>query len=264
MVVVHTWPGEEELFRKAFEQLDGIEFFHVSPPDASCESLPRRVVAWVQRCEDVLAQIPLDRVLGIIGWSFGGVVGLELARKWIDAGWAVPYVGLIDSTRPRPPTLTDRDFFWYHLGEAATLPDPSARVPYLRKKALRLAHRRYPRAGRTGVALATRWGLLDRRDANASVKPDDPLVRAIHTSFLNYDGPPVPFPVSLYVTDQSIERTADPVLRWGRYLHGGFEIAALPGDHYSLFTFPDTLAASLRKSITRVGFEACELTPPVR
>ena len=103
------------------------------------------------------------------------------------------------------------------------------------------------------VRAATRWGVLERQEAEFSEKPEDPLVKSIHTSFLNYDAAPVPFPISLYATESSIEKSADPLLRWGAYLHGGYEIVQIPGNHFSLFGGPHVgrVADALRRSIRR-------------
>ena len=67
-------------------------------------------------------------------------------------------------------------------------------------------------------------------------RPKDALVRSIYTSYLNYDGPEVDFPVSLFNAEESIERWGSRSLRWSGHLKAGYDLFVIPGGHSSLFT----------------------------
>jgi thioesterase domain-containing protein len=81
------------------------------------------------------------------------------------------------------------------------------------------------------------------------------MVIAVHTAYLHYDGDPVPFPVSLYATQASIARAMEPVLRWNGMLHGGYELAHIPGEHFTLWDEEHVggLAAALHCSLSHAG-----------
>jgi hypothetical protein len=53
---------------------------------------------------------------------------------------------------------------------------------------------------------------------------------------------------TMFVTEDSVETArGDPSLRWSPFLHGGFRVVRLPGDHYSIWDDPfvGALAAAL-------------------
>ena len=177
----------------------------------------------------------------LIGWSFGGVVAVELARRLVDRGDDVEFVGLIDTTRPRLLPLSNREYVWYHLGAAAAMTD-AERLPYLRHKVAYLAVRTFPRVGGAARATLMRFGYRRDRVKKHSVKPTDPLMIAVHTSYLNYRGEGVPFAVHLYATQESLTKAGSPVLRWAQWLHGGYTVRDIPGGHYSLFD-PEHIAS---------------------
>jgi len=252
-VVVQTWHNEQDRFAALADALGDVELWSVLPPDPAEGELPRRVDQWVDRAEDVLAGLPVEAPFRIVGWSFGGVVALELARRLRDRGIPVVFVGMIDTTRPRLRPVDDGEYVWFHLGVAAAMSDRSARLPYVWHRLQFLAWRRFPRTGRWFERTAFRLRLRSRPPKPPLAPPPDPLQASIHVSYLNYEGDPVPFPVNLYATRPSLARRPEPALRWAGHLHGGFELVEIPGDHEGLFD-PDhigVLAAALRRSLDR-------------
>ena len=95
---------------------------------------------------------------------------------------------------------------------------------------------------------------------NPRPKPTDPATVSIHTSYLNYRGDPVPFPVSIYATDGSLERAREPALRWAPWLHAGYDLTNVPGAHYTLFDagHVDALGAAVRMSLAQHAIRACD------
>lgn len=256
--MVQTWSDEEPRAAALADALGDVELFSVRAPDPATEDLPRRVEGWVDRAVEVLDAMPVDPPYRIVGWSFGGVVAVELARRLGERGVPVAFVGMIDTTRPRLRPLDATEYVWFHLGAAAALTDRRARGPYLRRRLLALAARRFPRTGRAAENLAHRLRLRARPAKPLGTRPSDPLTVSIHTSYLNYRGDPVPFPVGLYATTPSLRRRPEAALRWAGHLHGGFELVEIAGDHYGCFD-PEhvgVLASALRRSLDRADADA--------
>lgn len=255
LVATHTWRDEASLYACLADALGDRTIYSLLPPTAGVDRMPRRVDEWVDHHEAALATIdaPEDGApYRFVGWSFGGVVALELARRLRARGVQVAFVGLIDSIRPILRPLDDRAFVWQSLATAAALPD-GERFGYLRRRLAFLAVRRFPR---TVGATHGVWRRLTGREAGHEVvvKPTDPLVVAVHSAYLNYHGEPVDFPVHLYGSRASCARAREPALRWLPWLHGGYSIATVPGEHFTLFRpeHVDGLAAALTRDLASV------------
>ncbi len=255
MIALHTWHDEEVHYAAVSQALGGRPIWSVLPPKADASALPRRVDEWVDHALTVLDDLPVDPPYRLIGWSFGGVVAVETARRLLARGTPVAFVGLIDTIRPNLRPLSTSEYVWYHLGEARDIPDDRLRFRYLGVKSLQLLNRRFPVAG--GAAKRVR-GLIwpqqaheEERPSQRSSAPRDPLEICIHVSYLNYRGRGVDFPVSLYATAPSCAEARAPVLRWAGWLEAGYEFVMIPGDHHSLFERGnvDDLAVSLQRSL---------------
>ena len=266
LVALHTWHDEQENYDAVSQALGGRPIFSVLPPKADAGALPRRVDDWVDHALAVLDGLPVEPPYRLIGWSFGGVVAVEAARRLIAAGTPVAFVGMIDTIRPNLRPLSTSEYVWYHLGEARDIPDGRLRFRYLGVKSLQLANRRFPVAG--GVAKRAR-GLVwpqppeERRPDRNGDGPRDPLEVSIHVSYLNYRGRGVDFPVSLYATAASCAEARAPVLRWAGWLEAGYEFVMIPGDHHSLFERGnvENLAGALQRSLDIAEIASAPVNP---
>jgi thioesterase domain-containing protein len=255
LVAIHTWPGETKNYDNVATAMGGSSRIVSIPPPLACrDTLPRRVEDWVDHHESALRELSVEPPHRFVGWSFGGVVAVELARRLRASGTDVEFVGMIDTIRPRLLPLSNREFVWYHLGAAARMPNPAERSAYLRQKTMYLASRRFPRAGSAARRMLERMGFRRDRAVKHSVRPTDPMQISVHTSYLNYRAEPVPFPVSLYATAGSLRRAREPVLRWLPWLHGGYELAEIPGEHFTLFEpgYVEVLAEAIGASLRRI------------
>ena len=99
-------------------------------PSPSGDALPGRVDGWVDHHHATLDGLGVEPPYTLIGWSFGGVVALELTRRLRAEGRSVEYVGMLDSIRPWLRPLRWRDAVPYHLTEAVLISDPDARRAY--------------------------------------------------------------------------------------------------------------------------------------
>lgn len=250
LVSVQTWRSEEANMQRLAKMLPEFRIVSLPPPDA--EPFPRRVEAWVDLHHRQLVTTNVSGPLYLMGWSFGGVVAAELARRLRNEGREVRFLAMVDTIRPSLKPLSSKEYIWLHLREAASIPNEADRVPYLVRKFSFLLHRRFPRLGRIALTTAQRlgWG-RDIVAIDRECKPLDPLTASIRVSYLNYRGDGIDFPVCLYATEPSAARAARPVLSWSDYLHGGYRITPIAGDHYSLYApeHIDSLATALRRDI---------------
>lgn len=257
LVALHTWRGETEHYDALAAELRDFQIVSILPPSPEAGPLPRRVEQWVDHHQAVLETVPIEPPYRFLGWSFGGVVALELARRFELAGRGRSFVGMIDTIRPRLVPLSTSEFVWFHLAAAAGIEDSRARLEYLRHKGLFLIVRRFPRLGGGARSLLLRLGYRRDRETKQSVKPTDPLMASVHVAYLNYRGEAVPFPVSLYATSGSLAEAREPVLRWSAWLHGGYDLTQVPGQHFTLFEPEHVggLAAAIGTSLARDAVE---------
>lgn len=256
LVATHTWHREAPYYAD-LAAVGDYQVLSILPPNPEAGPLPRRVEQWVDHHEAVLQSLPIEPPYRLVGWSFGGVVALELARRLKARGAEVAFVGLIDTIRPRLLPLSTSEYVWYHLGAAAAMSDEAGRIAYLRRHGLFLLHRRFPKTGTAALTLLEHLGVRKARGVKRPNKVTDPLMKSVRTSYLNYRGDVVPFPVSLYATDSSVQRAGEPALRWLEWLHAGYEFVPIPGGHYTLFD-PEHiggLAAAIRVSLARAAAE---------
>lgn len=255
LVALHTWHSDEVHYDALSRALGDRPIFSVLPPKSDAGELPRRVDEWVDHVVSVLDELPVHPPYRVIGWSFGGVVALETARRLIERGTPVAFVGMIDTIRPKLRPLSPSEYAWYHISEALAIPDERLRIRYMGKKGLGYLDRRFPVVG-GATQRALRIGRPQeeaeaQRPKQRNSRPSEPLKISIHVSYLNYRGQGVDFPVSLYATAPSCARAGAPALRWGGWLEGGYEFVKIPGDHFSLFEQGnvEVFAGALQRSL---------------
>jgi thioesterase domain-containing protein len=257
LIAVNSWVQEPEHYAALAQALGDRPIFSILPPDESTGPMavpvpmPNRVGEWVDRELDVLRSMPVEPPYHLIGWSFGGVLALEMARRLLAEGKDVAYVGLIDARRPRPNPKTVSAALWNTLGTAAQVNDPAARRAHVRHGLERYATQRRRKVKADLWRAGQRAGLISTQPPPNSFRRFTPLRSAIFRSSLNYTGGIVDFPVSLFTTLESVEKRGDAALRWAPWLRGGFQLQRLPGMHMTLFDpeYVDDLAAALRRSI---------------
>ena len=251
VVFFHTWLTETRhkhtlgAFLGPDQPLYGIE-----PPRPEDGPLPTSTAAWVEFHRRQLKALPVSPPYRLAGFSFGGVVALELARQLRAEGVEVEWLGLIDTLRP---TLNPkgRRYVTYHLGEALHLPEEKRRE-YVRKVTTASARRTAGRFKSRVFRLLVRLHLTEPRPPKLEMPP---LKRAVWISYLTYDATPYDAPVALFAGAENRKAAADdPSLRWSHYLRGGFEVTPIDGPHLELFS-PEHVASvggALRASLERV------------
>jgi thioesterase domain-containing protein len=214
--------------------LDGAE-----PLPASVEEMARHYVASIR---EVQPQGPYT--LG--GWSFGGVVALEMAQQLQAAGETVDLLTLIDThapeTRAEPDELTLLGAFCQGLGlswwklpldpERMTQPGGRERLAYVLEQAEAAAE------GGPGIGLEEAWRLYEAYLRH---------VRALsHYTPRPFAGRTVLFKAS--TQPEGVAR--DGRLGWSAWLTGALEVQEVPGTHHTLLTHPH--AAALAERLTHL------------
>lgn len=236
LVFVHTWPIEAEyLARLAPYVGDDQPLFAVAcPPPETCARL-NLVADWVDYELEHLSELPVEPPYRLAGWSFGGVVALELARRLAQEGIGVASLDLVDTWIPRGHPRTVTESAVHNLQRILSLKPPARRdeiVAVARRvpgQAKRLVTQKYQRAAR-------RFG----RGAPQPRHEVDPQARAIWVPFVKYEPAPYFESVTISASAASIKRNdGDPSLGWSRWLVNGFDTARVNGDHRSMWKEPN-------------------------
>lgn len=181
----------------------------------------------------------------LAGWSYGGAVAFEMARQHTQATGARPPVVLLDCVYYGDVELETetrlRRRFVYDVARLAGRDHDTVRT------ALKTAERASAGALDLSVLLAAADVRLDLTEAEIFARYA--TFRACSLSLQAYRPPtPYPGPVTLALAGQA------PGIgeRWRAVSAGPFDVAALPGDHYTLF-LPPTLpevAALIEAAVT--------------
>src|SRR3954454_25191592 len=95
VVLFRTWENERPQIDALVELLGSdVPIYEVPPPHNAAELTS--VGAWVAAQRQALAQLPIDPPYRFMGWSFGGLVALELAHQLRHEGITVEHVDFID------------------------------------------------------------------------------------------------------------------------------------------------------------------------
>jgi len=124
------------------------------------------VDGWLAAEREALTRLPIEPPYRFLGWSFGGVLGLELARQLGREGIAVEHVGMIDTGFPLcrsvPQLVAQHARQLRQLGRGE-------RLPYATSTA-----RRIPREAARRVTEARRRARNRRNGTNPNVAAEDP------------------------------------------------------------------------------------------
>lgn len=205
------------------------------------------------------------------GFSFGGIVGLEVARQLMNAGERVELLALFD------PLLDTVDFTgsagrsgW--LGRIGLL---HRRVAHHMRAVLAVAPGQLPhyasakwRTIRRRIKSRVRREALSRHEAaqHGTETPLDlmPSLRRVRDANVLAVKRYVPEPYLGVVTlFRAMERGLEPVdsdANWRYVAAGGLRVVDIPGDHLSMLDPPNvlTLAAALNDALQRAAVESRE------
>jgi thioesterase domain-containing protein len=236
----------------------------IAPPAGRMRTdLPSTTEQWAAFCLRRLDEVRCTGPYLLKGWSFGGVVALEMARALIARGGDVRRVLMVDTWVPRNHDLIERSFphrMIVHLSQLLDL-EPVARRAYVRERL----------EGRRAELTSQLKGWWARRTATGAGTQKDPysakliltnrgdqmslLKRAVWVAYLKYRSRPLAVPVSLYRCAASSDKKEDVALGWSQILRGDFESVEVPGDHFSMFEEPHVtiLAERITRTLSLVN-----------
>jgi amino acid adenylation domain-containing protein len=168
----------------------------------------------------------------LVGYSFGGHLALETARRLAAPGEAQPLVALLDTYPPAPlRRLTPLEkHARFHLSNLRRLKGGMEVAGYFHNLVRRIVLR-----------------VVSRRPAWVAAEPpvappDSPSVAAARSALSAYRPGPYPGRVVLFKASQRNENFGgDPMERWDRFISGELEIRLVPGDHSTLIKDPQAV-----------------------
>jgi len=283
LFLIRTWQGEVASQRTLARHLGpGQPIYSLAPPRGEKPGdFPVDAHAWAELALSRLLAVPHSGPYLVGGWSFGGVIALEVGERLVRKGFEVALVAMLDTRLPkqRPPRRRGREKRGALHKSVKTLD----RFLELDTRRARLAFVRQ-RAARRAEKLASRWRRLRGPSAPESevvpiatpgVAPADAthvtmtgrrmsqLQRAIWVAYLKYRPGGSALPVLQLRTAQSEAAAADATLGWGPWLHGDLESALVPGEHMTMFEEPHVgvLAGRLAAALARASARS---RPPSR
>ena len=179
--------------------------------------------AYLRDLREVQPQGPYQ----LLGWSFGGLVALEMARQLSEAGERVGLVTLVDTHLPlaEAPSLSDAEVAAGFLADLAATQGVS--LPPLDLAPGDTASSLLPRL----VAQARRAGVVPPDLDAAALERHLAVYRAHLQTFCHYQPRPYGGPVLLL-------HAGDTEPPGWRALLRQVQIVALPGDHFALLQAP--------------------------
>lgn len=263
LVAVRTWSKEGEHFRAVARALGPNQpIFSLAPPDfPTLEDYPRTTDEWVEQLLPLMRRLDLEGDRLLAGWSFGGVVALELAERLAAEGQRIGLVLMIDTRKPksRPETKPGVKMpvrlrkLARQLLEYSELETRRERLDYLRSRLdpfLAIEKRRARRSRRAARSERKESRAAERKAQSAlrAAPPDGLIVtswtgdrmtflqRTIHVAYLKYKSHPTTLPIVLFRTQESMERSGDdPGLGWWPLPRGRFVVEAIGGTHWTIF-----------------------------
>jgi thioesterase domain-containing protein len=246
-IAIRTWSAETRLYRSLVRHLDPEQqVITLGPPVGEHKhDFPRTVDAWTKDCLAKLALVSARDPLRLGGWSFGGVLALETARKLEGAGRRVEQVIMLDTRLPKAHPEEGRlsrslpHAFVHHIDELFGMA-PARRRAYLRERVewqLYHARRRWyerieKQFGRPAPDLERPDG---RRPEVRDTSSMSPLQKALWVAYLKYQPEPCSIPVTQFWCAETCRRVEDSSLGWSRFLRGPVENVPVPGGHMTLF-----------------------------
>lgn len=257
LLQIRTWTNEIDKLRALARELGPEQpIYSVAPPTGAVpEDFPGSVDAWADYCIGQIARIPHEGFPVVMGWSFGGVVALEVGQKLADKGETIRLVVMLDSRYPkRHPNVkgkrkglrkSTRLFtFSQHLSRYVLLETPQERRAFLKERVRRRFEKVQKKAVRAWKKLrgqsVQRERILPELGADGEYavggRRMSLLEYTVRITYLKYRRDHCTLPVAQLWTQESLAaEQGDASLGWAKRLRGAFETVPVPGEHYTMF-----------------------------
>ncbi len=289
LVTIRTWSKEGGHFRALASALGPKQpIYSIAPPDfATLDAYPRTTGEWVELLMPIVRRLDFQGEWLLGGWSFGGVMALELGERLAAEGQRVGLVLMIDTRKPkaRPETKPGAKMpvrlrkLGRQIVAYSSLETRRERLAYLRARLdpLRgIAKRRERRARRAARAEKERHRSEERKAAAALDEPPEGLIvtrftgermnflqRTIHVVYLKYVSHPTSLPIALLRTRESREHSGDdPALGWWPLARGRFSVEEIEGTHWTIFdpafieSVTSRIESALREAVAAADFKS--------
>ncbi len=212
------------------------------------------LTAWKTHFLTLINGLDLPDRFIIGGWSFSGMMALEVADELAAAGREPHFVVLFDTRAPRPMTESWRVHLLYfgdNLMRWAALPTRSARRSFMCYKLRRPYQKLWAR-------MTQRWikdpdGEPVERRPRAHHHTDDPLTLAVRTLSRTWDNRQYDHRVlQLWTSLHRLRLGGDPSLGLASVFDGPFLCLGVEGDHHSMWEedHVGSVANQLRSALT--------------
>jgi len=248
LVLLNPWPKDRDRFTVLRAHIPRDQpVFELLPPGRRQAPKLRRVEDWVRLYHDQgLARLPFGPPFHIAGWSFGGVVAYEMARRLPDD---IGFVGLIDTWYPRGYRPLTRGGLVTNRILAAMSGGMDTSVRRVISAEYRYERRQWAKV--TARARST-WGI---RVGSAEPRSDqDEVSWAISRALWGWQARPSEAFVTHFPTAETLSwQGSSPPWDWARMHRGGFDVVPLDGGHFTIWTEPGVgqLAAGLTSALER-------------
>jgi len=168
------------------------------------------------------------------GYSFGGLVALEMARRLLDAGQEIGLLALVDTYFVGQQANSSL------LGRFLSL-SAEQKMVYLKKRAVRYGR-----------------GIKRRIDALSLPAPVKEVRQACAVAEQKYRPSKYPGAITLFrASEKALRGLENAQNGWNRYAAGGLEVHAIDGDHGNILNEPNVrqLAAALCARLDRARTE---------
>ncbi len=171
------------------------------------------------------------------GYSFGGLVAIEMARRLMEQQEDVRALTLVDTYLPAPKGGKSL------LGKFLAL-STEQKLAYLKKRSIRF-----------------RRGIKRRIDALSLPRPVKAVREACAVAELRYRPQVYPGRVVMFrASEKALRGLDDPQEGWRKYAAGGIEVHEIAGDHGNILNEPQVkqLAAEIRSRLEKAQAELAE------
>jgi thioesterase domain-containing protein len=245
LVSIHTYVDELDHDRAIAAALDDRPVLAILPPGPDEGPIPDRMEQWVDRSVRAIRSAGLEGPHHLIGWSLGGIIAWEVARRLRVEGETVAYAANIDAMRAKLRPRRVGEAVRYHLDEARRIDDRRRRGAYLLRAPARHLDGVRERSVKRVLRARRRLGLGTDEPIANTAEAYPPLVYAAKMTGLHFMPKPYFFRPTLFVSRVTASIVdSDELLRWGTFLPAGVDVHQVPGDHHSMWDAAHVVATA--------------------
>jgi thioesterase domain-containing protein len=267
LFLIRTWTGEVANHHRLARHLGPDQpIYSFAPPRGTRpEDFPKDAQEWAELMLSRVLEVPHRGPYRIGGWSFGGVIALEVAERLVQSGRAVELLVLLDTRLPKQWPVRRRGSkrrSAFHksvrrLDRFLELRSTRERLAFLRRRVARRGEKLVSRVTRLRERLQRRKqppvgveaGLEDGSHRTMTGHRMPQLQRAIWVAYLKYRPTGSALRVVQLRTLESQTAAADVTLGWAPWLSGDVESTLLPGEHFTMFQEPFVAVLSQRLAV---------------